>query len=1349
MVRSPQAQPKQQAVSLAQLKQAIVLHKPSEMDQPVDDKDEVSCYKWLGIREHQGVPTMFVSAEANERIFMPMDEKTCNLISIFGAARQGKSFLMNLLAGREDLFKISNSREPCTQGVDISSHLMPLDNFAALDGGSGVKSNNATVGFVDAEGQGDRDVTYDSRLVSPVLLSSKCVIFNWKDTLQKDRILNLLAVITMAAAGINQESSGSSADEKVFAHLHIVFRDWNFIEGDEQQVYADLFTPERESVLGGSEATFRNKARDDLVAAFKSIRIWLFPAPVADNKGLSEKIRFSSLQAPFKRKLVDFRGALAEQLREPMHFDGKPLTGRGMGMMVPALVEVLNKGQMILPKPIYASMMQSKADDKQRKLVDQFNSKVHELKETLKRKKGVVSSSAVEQQVAKLAKATLEEYDDILQGLPEQVLEKGRKDLRKHVRRVSEDLVDYMTQFSRNRGHDETERARALFDEEFTMYMGLEDQLPIHPEDLLDRYSSVLEAAEEIITTAFDDGSDQREHALRDLRAHATVALEQIQRRNEVILQERRLQNMALPQRRGAIRFLAHQNMGFNEDESDVGARLLFIISQRKLKPAADPSKVVGRLLNTLSLIDLQRCTEDEDGLTQALEEVGITSVHPCKHQGDGCDWHGAHFETHELECPFRFITCQNAGCGLRVRAKAYDKHLAQECQLRHTACEQCGVPLVFEELERHYQEECPKAEVDCVHACGLVLLRESRREHEENVCPQRVIHCEHCAKPLPAHALEAHIGPAGDCLLVPRGCPNNCGMELERSQWEAHIDPVNGTCLLGIVACPFQAYGCDFECRRKDRELHERDSKAMGTHLRIVLGTVQEQELILVQQQGSIGRLLSMVGKQQKGQTGGVPSIAAAAAPLAEAPKMSKKEELAAQAKVELDAAATAERVRQQVEQQVKEQVAKQVREHRTRMAGEIGDAVQAAVAEGLRHMQQQMQQQMQMQLEAAAAKAQTASQVSETLSPKKGRARAVAPVAATFDAGSENSGSSGAVTSEEQMIRWRELEDEAQRNAAAIEEDARQRMAQMEEESRHRLLAQSREVASQVVLAQQRIQQFEIDSRRSVPSSSPYDARENALPPPGPPPSLPPPGPPPMLAAHPGTRAHAHQVMMAVNGAMQDLGLEGAAAAEQVQQEYDHREREYDGPLPMGRKLKTSPFTLSPNTASANSNSNAADGRHNWHQQEHQQAISQYSHANVDRRGQQGAQQENQLALTAPQSPEWLRHAVHEEIKNATSRAQIIRQGDSRVHTHHDSHHGRQEGLPPGAPPPPPGPINFGKMARTQAANSRSPSRLPQRVSQQPPNYAQKQVPARQRQQRGPGGKGKGQNEEDCVVS
>jgi len=38
------------------------------------------------------------------------DEGAVNLVAIFGAARGGKSFLMNQLAGQDDIFKISNDK---------------------------------------------------------------------------------------------------------------------------------------------------------------------------------------------------------------------------------------------------------------------------------------------------------------------------------------------------------------------------------------------------------------------------------------------------------------------------------------------------------------------------------------------------------------------------------------------------------------------------------------------------------------------------------------------------------------------------------------------------------------------------------------------------------------------------------------------------------------------------------------------------------------------------------------------------------------------------------------------------------------------------------------------------------------------------------------------------------------------------------------------------------------------------------------------------------------------------------------------------------------------------------------
>jgi hypothetical protein len=276
-----------------------------------------------------------VEDAANHGILRRLGHAQCNLISIFGAARQGKSFLMNNLAGQEDMFRISNAREPCTQGVDLCSHVMPLHSFAAIADKEDCsnastlssKSSNTMVGFVDAEGQGDRDVTYDARLITPVLLMSKVVIFNWKDSLQKDAILNLLGVMIMAAEGIKlggqDESNGERDSGPKFEHLHIVFRDWNFIDVAEDEVYADLFEVEAEPPPGrkmhsthGDGTGLRNKARADLLRTFSSIRVHLFPAPTASTADLATKIRFTMLTPRFRDKLSLLRASITAQLAE-------------------------------------------------------------------------------------------------------------------------------------------------------------------------------------------------------------------------------------------------------------------------------------------------------------------------------------------------------------------------------------------------------------------------------------------------------------------------------------------------------------------------------------------------------------------------------------------------------------------------------------------------------------------------------------------------------------------------------------------------------------------------------------------------------------------------------------------------------------------------------------------------------------------------------------------------------------------------------------------------------------------------------------------------------------------------
>ena len=222
-------------------------------------------------------------------VFKAVDNHPCNLISIFGRARQGKSFLMNCLAGETEIFRISNEKDSCTQGIDISNKWLSLSEFSAIN--SNIKPRSTTqpalasgravtaatganqmkVGFVDAEGQGDKDVTYDANLICPILLMSKCVIFNWKGDLQKDHLLSTLGIMTRAAKNITNDrksNSSSSSSESKFGHLHIIFRDWQAVETDANEVYNAIMKTE-----GTSDASIRDLIRKDLLVVFDSIKV--------------------------------------------------------------------------------------------------------------------------------------------------------------------------------------------------------------------------------------------------------------------------------------------------------------------------------------------------------------------------------------------------------------------------------------------------------------------------------------------------------------------------------------------------------------------------------------------------------------------------------------------------------------------------------------------------------------------------------------------------------------------------------------------------------------------------------------------------------------------------------------------------------------------------------------------------------------------------------------------------------------------------------------------------------------------------------------------------------------------
>ena len=73
---------------------------------------------------------------------------------------------MNCLIG-ESVFDTANTIDVCTKGVQIAARAHPV-------------ANGGCAFFVDTEGQGDEDVDSDITLVTPILLLSKVILFNWK-----------------------------------------------------------------------------------------------------------------------------------------------------------------------------------------------------------------------------------------------------------------------------------------------------------------------------------------------------------------------------------------------------------------------------------------------------------------------------------------------------------------------------------------------------------------------------------------------------------------------------------------------------------------------------------------------------------------------------------------------------------------------------------------------------------------------------------------------------------------------------------------------------------------------------------------------------------------------------------------------------------------------------------------------------------------------------------------------------------------------------------------------------------------------------------------------------------------
>ncbi|KAG5183520.1 hypothetical protein JKP88DRAFT_316589 [Tribonema minus] len=288
------------------------------------------------------------------------------LVTILGAARQGKSFLMNYLQG-SDSFTVSGAVAPCTCGVDISSAALTVAAFAnghstsRLSVDSSPPTEGGLVMVADVEGQGDKNNGYDLKLAVPMLLLSNVVLFNWLGMPNKDTMVNQLALMK-AAADIVDRSNRKNA----FGHLVVVLRDctssrhecFDIIFGMEAS--GCVYLPLPDSVISPEDADTdkaeaamrdRNCAREALKRAFTSTALFTLPVPhpEATRRGA---LPISDATQDFVDAAEGLRAHIVSCLARPPHaFGNEVITSAIACGALPGIVKAVNDGAKDLSPP--------------------------------------------------------------------------------------------------------------------------------------------------------------------------------------------------------------------------------------------------------------------------------------------------------------------------------------------------------------------------------------------------------------------------------------------------------------------------------------------------------------------------------------------------------------------------------------------------------------------------------------------------------------------------------------------------------------------------------------------------------------------------------------------------------------------------------------------------------------------------------------------------------------------------------------------------------------------------------------------------------------------------------------
>jgi actin-like ATPase involved in cell morphogenesis len=337
-----------------------------------------SAVQIVNVRTLPNAPSRFILEKTPFRqILSEVGKRPIYLLSIAGASRQGKSFLMNV---------ILHYLEELEKGAAGGGGVDAWDSIASLHSVDGFHIENRnvrdTIGiwmwskpfvFKQSSGQEIAILLMDTQgvfdkfstkrewamIVGLSLLTSSCLIYNLLNNLQEDNLEIFTNFVEFGMLSLQGNENATS----VFQKLLFLIRDWGFPNDNPYgSVGGSTFIQEQLKVVPEIPEELR-KVRKKLTNVFEEIECFLMPHPgnAAKENNYSGSLR--PLEPVFLKNLKSFLENLIiiDELK-PLHIGGTPVTGVELMAYFSKYIELLNGQKIAKPVSLHDATVEANLD---------------------------------------------------------------------------------------------------------------------------------------------------------------------------------------------------------------------------------------------------------------------------------------------------------------------------------------------------------------------------------------------------------------------------------------------------------------------------------------------------------------------------------------------------------------------------------------------------------------------------------------------------------------------------------------------------------------------------------------------------------------------------------------------------------------------------------------------------------------------------------------------------------------------------------------------------------------------------------------------------------------------------